>query len=588
MHIKIVRFCALVLAIALVSFCQKQDKAKDTIATIDGAKITKDIYNSFWEMRRLYPSYTGDYFPGERAISSYLVETALLADDGNAKSYSGKLKADPDWQWKQKYFPAQMYLQKVLDANLGFTDKELEKYYKAHAGSYKMKMQVDVPAPKAAANAKADAAAKGKDTSKTKVTPPPQTVKKDTVIQRTLPEVKDQVLKALFLAKYPVPDSLFRKHDPKDTTKVDTSEVQNRWMYMVRSDLPNFFMRKSYEEKYKQKFPDSLKDWYGKGKVITETDMDVIMSWLAESQRVMYNTPAGRADLARWLLKWKLFSEDAEKCGFASQDNVKAVIDWAWKVEVATNYVNNDLVPKLKASVSVDTQMCVYAMWDDRGSMTQKDTAGINRTVTRYFTKSMYIKVDSALYALRKAHNVVFKLMEYKDDQSGDPMKIVAHADSMRDTGNTTEASSAYRTLMTAFPFTAEGKKAFAELAKVQSEKGEYTDAVKNYRDYLILAGDKSKRCNTFFMIGFIYDEYLNKWDLAEANYKWVLKNTPECELANDAEFMTLHLGEPMNSVEELRAEARRQGRKVDTTTPVPEMMNPDSGAKTPPPQKKI
>jgi|WetSurMetagenome_2_1015567.scaffolds.fasta_scaffold00048_29 hypothetical protein len=577
MHLKIVRFCALVLAIALVSFCQKQDKTKDTVATIDGAAITKEAYNSFWEMRRLYPNYTGDYFPGDRALSSYVVYTVLLSNEGAAKSYSDKLKNDPSWEWKKRYFPAQMYLQKVLDGNLGSTDKEIETYYKNHIEQYKSKTQIEVPASKSAQQADAGSAAK--DTSKVKNQTQPQTVKKDTVIVKSLPEVKDLIVKALFLAKCPVPDSLYKKSDPKDTSKVDTVDVQNRWMYMVRSELPNFFMRKSYEEKYGQKFPDSLKDWYGKGKPITEADMDVIMGWLAESQRAIYNTPAGRADLARWLLKWKLFSEDAKKSGFTSLDNVKAVLDWAWKVELATNYVNNDLVPKLKQGVSIDTQMCVYAMWDDRGSVTHADTAGVDRTVTRYLTKAVYIRVDSALYAVRKAHKVAFGLAEYKDEQSGDPLKITAHADSMRDTGNTAEASSAYRILINAFPFTPEGKKAYAELAKVQSEKGEYSDAVKNYRDYLVLGGDKSKRCNTFFMIGFIYDEYLNKWDLAEANYKWVLKNTPECELSNDAEFMTLHLGEPMSSVEELRAEARRQGRKVDTTTPAPEMMTPDTGA---------
>jgi tetratricopeptide (TPR) repeat protein len=573
MHIKVVRFCALVLAIALVSFCQKQDKAKDTIATIDGAKITKDAYNSFWEMRRLYPTYTGDFFPGERSLATYLVHTILASDDGKAKSYAGKLKSSPGWEWRERYFPAQMYLQKVLDANLGFSDKDLEAYYKAHLSTYKTKIQVEVPVPGAAA-------AKAKDTSKAKIATPPQTVKKDSVVVRTFPEVKEQVMRSMFLAKYPVPDSMFKKHDPKDTAKVDTSEVQNRWMYMVRSDLPSFFMRKSYEEKYKQKFPDSLKDWYGKGKPITEGDMDVIMSWLPETQRAMYNTSAGKADLARWLLKWKLFSEDAKRTGFSSQDNVKSVIDWAWKVEVATNYVNSELVPKAKTGVSIDTEMCVYGMWDDRGSAATRDTASVNRTVTKYLTKAVYIKVDSMLYGLRKAHNIVFLLPEYKDEQAGNPVAMAAHADSMRDTGNTTEAASVYRTLVTSFPFTPEGQKAYAELAKVQSEKGEYTDAVKNYRDYLVLVNDKSKRCNTFFMIGFIYDEYLNKSDLAEVNYKWVLKNTPECELANDAEFMTLHLGEPMNSVEELRAEARRQGRKVDTSTPAPEIMNPDTGSK--------
>jgi hypothetical protein len=67
-------------------------------------------------------------------------------------------------------------------------------------------------------------------------------------------------------------------------------------------------------------------------------------------------------------------------------------------------------------------------------------------------------------------------------------------------------------------------------------------------------------------MIGFIDDEYLSKPDIAQVNYRWVLKNTPECELADDAEFMSLHLGEAMSSVEELRAEAMRQGKKVDTS----------------------
>ena len=71
-------------------------------------------------------------------------------------------------------------------------------------------------------------------------------------------------------------------------------------------------------------------------------------------------------------------------------------------------------------------------------------------------------------------------------------------------------------------------------------------------------------------MIGFIYDEYLNRPEDARANYRWVLKNTPDCELTDDAEFMSLHLGEAMNSVEELRAEATRQGKKVDTSS-IPE-----------------
>ncbi len=294
--------------------------------------------------------------------------------------------------------------------------------------------------------------------------------------------------------------------------------------------------------------------------------MAVIMSWLPETQRGLYNNPNGQRDLAKWLLKWKLFTEDAKKCGFSDQPDVKAIVESAWEAEVAINYVNNYLVPKVSKDVRIDTALCVYAMWDERNAVTAKDTAGINRSVSQFVKKQTYNKVDSIIYAMRKKHTVSYTAAEYKDEQDGTPAAMIVHADSLRDTGNTAEASSVYRQLVSFYPFTPEGVRSFTELAKIQTEKGEYNEAVNNYRSFLILGNDKSKLCNTFFMIGFIYDEYLNKPDLAEVNYKWVLKNGSGCELSDDAEFMTLHLGEPMNSVEELRAEAKRQGRKVDTS----------------------
>ena len=555
MHMRLVGFGVIVLMLCLCSFCQNQDK-KDIVATVDSFTLTKQNYNSFMEMRRLYPSYTGDYFPGDRQGTAYLLATMVLCDEPKAKSLAGKLKSGLNWEWKQRYFPAQQYLIKILDQNMGFTDKELEGYYKSHQNAYKVTMPRPAPAPDT--TKKAGNPASVKDIKKD--------MPKDTVIQRTFPEVKEQVIRSMFLAKYPAPDSMFKKHDPKDTAKVDSSAVRDRWLYSIKSNLPNFFMNKSYEQKYKHKLPDSLSQWYGKGKLITPEDMDVILHWLPESQRTVYNTPAGTMDLAKWLLKWKLFTEDAKKCGFSSSDDIKATIDWAWKTEVAMNYVNNEFVPAAKAAAKVDTAMCVYALWDERSAVTQKDTAGVNRIVTQYLKRIVSVKIDSMIYAMRKKHNINFLAAEYKDEQAGNPVTMAAHADSLRDTGNTAEASGIYRQLVTSFPFTPEGARSYTELAKVQTEKGEYSDAVKNYRDFLVMQNDKSKQCNTFFMIGFIYDEYLNKSDVAEANYKWVLKNTPECELADDAEFMTLHLGEPMNSVEELRAEAKRQGRKVDTS----------------------
>jgi outer membrane protein assembly factor BamD (BamD/ComL family) len=159
---------------------------------------------------------------------------------------------------------------------------------------------------------------------------------------------------------------------------------------------------------------------------------------------------------------------------------------------------------------------------------------------------------------------------DFVDDMAGNPAQLIAHADSLRDTGNTSESQRIYEALSRGFLFTPEGMRSLIELAKIMTEQQQYTQAIKNYRDYLVLSHDVSKRCNTFFMIGFIYDEYLNRSEDARVNYRWVLKNTPDCELTDDAEFMSLHLGEAMNSVEELRAEAMRQGKKVDTSS-IPE-----------------
>jgi hypothetical protein len=101
-------------------------------------------------------------------------------------------------------------------------------------------------------------------------------------------------------------------------------------------------------------------------------------------------------------------------------------------------------------------------------------------------------------------------------------------------------------------------------MSKILTEKELYWEAITNYRRFLLLSDNYEKRCNIFFMIGFVFGEYLSKPELAEASYKWILKNTPDCELSDDAEFMCLHLDEPMIGVEELRAEAKRQGREVE------------------------
>ncbi len=552
MHSGVVRFGISVLALCLCCFCQKENGSKDSLVRIGGTTVTRQTYNTFQDARGMFPSGRPDYFSRSLSDMTYFISMNVLFEKANASPLAGRIKASDDWKWKRMFFPAQAYLKDVVHANFGFTDKELEAYYTTHRDKYKRIIPRDTTV---------------KDTlNKTKA----PAVKKDSVEYLPLQEVKEKIIETLFLAKYPVPDSVYRK-DPKDTLRIDSAAVQSQWVSSIRRFSTDFFMKELFQEKYKKAYSDSVNEWYGDGKIVTPKDMKVILNWLPEDQRGYYGTPNGTRDLAKWLLRWKLYSEKAAKTGFDSQESVKSLIDWAWKINIAYAYFDSVIIPSAKKSVDVDTAMCDYAYWDDHPNpLVKPDSFGLSGIIEHYRLQQAYINADRQIYDLRNKKTITVLQNDFKDDMAGDPAKLIMHADSIRDTGNTNEAESIYETLSKGFLFTPEGLRSLVELAKILTEKQQYSQAIKKYREYLVFSKDKSKRCNTFFMIGFIYDEYLNRPEDARINYRWVLKNTPECELTDDAEFMSLHLGEAMNSVEELRAEAMRQGKKVDTSS-IPE-----------------
>jgi len=578
MHIRIVRFGVIMLTVCLYCFCQKSDPKNGPLVKIGSTTINQKEYNSYLDTRGLFPSSPGAFFARPLPDMSFFIVTELLFDKASATPFAAQAKNSEDWKWKLLYYPSTLYFRKIVQGNLGFSDKEIEAYYKAHRESYAYR----TPAPgDTAAKAKVKDTAHKKDTTKV--------VKVDSIkVYRTLEEVKQTITDALFAEKNPPPDSLLRKKDPKDTVKIDSTAIRAQWVSSLKRTLPDFYLKKCYLEKYKTKLPDSLNQWYGQGKIVSPADMKVIMSWIPEEQRGYYSNPNGTMELAKWLLRWKLFSEKAKKTWPEGQDEIKTALDWAWKLYIVYHYVNTDLEPKAQKTAGVDTAMCVYACWDERGNPSVKpDSLTLASTITSYMQRMVYMDLDSQIFELRKKRGVVFLQNDYKDDLNGNPASMAAHADSLRDTGKTEDAANIYRSLSSSFAFTPEGMRALVEQAKIQTEKQEYAQAVKNYRDYLVLSKDKSKRCNTFFMIGFIYDEYLSKPEEASANYRWVLKNTPECELSDDAEFMSLHLGEAMNSVEELRAEAMRQGKKVDTSA-IPETTSTAPAAAKEPAKKPV
>ncbi|MBD3315490.1 MAG: hypothetical protein GF344_06860 [Chitinivibrionales bacterium] len=535
----------LITLLIVMGGCQEQLDEEQRFARVGRTVLSREDYQAFQKMKTMQPTPVNEQFSKTRPVHTLMVETEALYRKARGQS---NIESSMSWEWKKRFYPAQMYLVEILDKNRGITNDRIEKFYKANKKSFAdtIKVPVKVDSP--------DSVAAAEDTVK------------DTLIYKPLIEVRSTVVDTLFLRKYP-PDSAFwvSSVDSGDTV-VDTAGIRRQWINNVRRDPAGFFMRKYYEESYGEPLPDSLGEWVGSGKAITPEDLELIRSWLPENQRARYDNPQGKEFLARWLLKWKLFSEKAKETGFAKQDEVKAVVEWAKKFEVVSDYLTQETASAEQTEITVDPSMVKFACWDRGGTPGVEPDSAMMRNMMEQYAKDMRrIALEEIVYEARQDAGVEYLQSEWTDKKSMGPEQLAAEADSLAAAGESNKALELYRELSEYFPFTKVGREALTELAKLQTEMGRYQQALRNYRRYLVFAADTpEERCNTFFMVGFIYDEYLDEASLAEVQYKWILKNAPECELADDAEFMVLHLDEPMTSVEDLRAEARRQGRDIE------------------------
>ena len=566
--------CKIILAVSLLCcFCAKKKDETKAFAKVGRKIISQESFDAFKRMKRFYPSSLSHLvYPGERSFASLCVEAEAVYP--KARQARAEVKNSNDWKWKKNFFVAQMYLFEVLDKNLGFSDREMEAYYNENKEKFKKEIKVKIvqdstaseePSPPNAADTSS------KDN-------PVKEEYKDSTIYRPLNAARGEIAQTLFVAKYP-PDSAFYAGKADSTGAVDTADVETQWVMKIRRNIPDFFMKKVYKKRYGKEYPeslnvDSVNDIVGEGKIITPQDMDVIYGWLPNERREGYKTAERKLYLAGWLLKWFMFSEEAKEIEFEKTNKeIKLMVDNAWQFEVAIKYVNDVLVKQVKKEAAVDTAMCIFKVWDQNNKPDiYPDSTALNDALRPYIDLKIRTALEGEIYAIRKKAGVEFLQTDFTDDKVGDPVKLAAEADSLYGEGSSKEAEKKYKMVVDNFLFTDEGKNALIEMAKILTENEKYRDAVNRYREFLQFSPDIEKRCNIFFMIGFVYSEYLNKPELAEVNYKWILKNTPECELADDAEFMCLHLDEPMIGVDELQSEAKRQGRKPEEAEPVSEV----------------
>ncbi|MBD3243210.1 MAG: hypothetical protein GF331_21655 [Chitinivibrionales bacterium] len=550
--------CAPCLIVLLALACQ-QKVDENALVKLGSQVLTKEDYGYFSSMARYFPLKNPQVFPGHRKTVTTLLETELLYRKAPGSFKSSSERQTTDWQWRKRYYHGQLYIMSILVRNLGFTDEQITQYYDANReDSFKTIIKVAVDQPE-------DSAASDSARIDSVVAREPQT--RDSVAYRPMSEVRDRIVKQLFIETYP-PDSGYIARFFGDDSISDSSKVYEQWFQFmsrqIRTRDQDFFLRRYYEDVHGHELPDSMSAWLGEGKPVKPEDVDILMSWLPERDRERYNTERGRTELARWALRYKTYAQKAKEIGFTESKEVQKNLEWAWKFHVVNEYLDQELLPQLREGIAIDTAVAKFSYWDSRRKVEiPPDSTGIAREVESQENRLLALRLDSAIYDLRTDRGVTFLQNDYRDAKEHPPESLLHRADSLRDTGNTSEAEKVYRDLTNNYAFTDEGGEAFAELAKLLTEKQRYPDAIRNYRLHLYHTDDSAAMCNTYFMIGFIYDEYENKPELAEVNYKWVLKNTPQCELADDAEFMMLHLDEPMIRIEDLRAEAIRQGRDV-------------------------
>jgi tetratricopeptide (TPR) repeat protein len=532
------KYVRLMLLLLLTTACINTSP-KDAVVRIGGKTISRAQFDAFDKSRNLYLGNVGPYFPANRSPITHLVETELIYRQSGAARLKDSLKSTADWEWKKRCIQGQLVFFGYIAENLDIPDEQINAFYEAHKDSFKVTVKAQAP----------------KDTSKKGIA----TVQKDSIHYRPLEEVKRMIVDSLFL-RANRPDTPFLALFDSTVKKQD---IDAMWLQKVRQPNDAFFMRKIYEEMTGTAYPDSLEDIFGKDKYITLADLGVVISWLTPSGRRYYH--AHKRELVENLVKWRLFSSYAKKLGRDRLPDVKSAMDWAWKLNVAFSYVNTVLVPSVKSLVAIDTSMLMYAICDNNGyTPVEKGSRVITEWILSEHENLLRMKIDSILITYRKTIPVIFLQKDLADIRSDDPSSLLKKAHALRDAGKKKEAKEAYTNLSNGFRFSPEGRTALVELAKLQTGERLYSEAITSYRKYLLICPDKTKKCNAFFQIGSIYDVYLDQLLPAEENYKWVLKNTPACGLATDAEFMMLHLGEPTPSVEELHDEAMRQGQKVN------------------------
>lgn len=512
-----------VTTLALVgtfSSCSKnKDKNAEPFIKIGRTTYPLSEYQSFSAMQFNHPDIAREgFFPGDRYAQTLMIETELIYKQ--AKKFSAQVINGKEWEWKQEFLLGQYFSRNVLRSNFGSTDDELRKYFKANKGAILYESNSG-----------------------------------DTSYSGNF----QKIIFDRFISLYP-PTEEFKKAN----STIPEEKLNKYWKDTKLKDPIIFFRDTYYKEYYNKEYPTDYTQLFGDGKEITPEDLSIIAKWLPLEAREKLERGETQAEMVDYLVTWKLFSRKAKEMGITRDDEYLRQVKWFEKYEVVRNYLNNVLSNKLAVDRgSINQEIVKFALWDHKGrtDSSESDTLLLNRIQDAIVKKKTDANLFKHIYDLRKKKKVTFIHPDYKDEMGKSSERILFEADSLYGEANAELAKNKYRELIKTYSFTKEGIEAERAMGMIDTDEGAFTSAIQHYRNYLLLSEPNEEWCKVFFMIAYAYGENLSNISLAAANYRWVLKNRPDCDFADDAEFMYLHLGEPINDVDEMVNENTRQGR---------------------------
>ena len=523
---KLAVICLVILAVGGTLFVIKRNSA-DNLYLEEGlnapfVKIARNTYSvsdlTAFNIMLYHHPIRGmrDRFPGSRSTSTLFVETQVLYPQASA--YRRQVMSGAEWKWKDIYIPGQIYQVNVIDQNMGVSDEDILSYFKRNKDELSAEFRLE---------------------------------EGDTL---TLGRARATIVRRLFLINFP-PTAEFAAQ----FSSAPQTEIENAWFQQASGDRAAFFRDLLYRQRFGRDFPreNTRAELVGQGKLISEQDLNIVLSWIPSAQNVPENMVAAR------MAAWILFADKARASGFLKTRRYRQIREQFERFEVVRHFVNEVLPNRISDEWRPNEEFVRFAIADQ----SRNPSLNVSRDQLAIFSDSLKnimheARIVEFIHGRRTRANVMFLNRDYADLFERTPAQLRREADSLIANNNPDRARRIFRNLSEWFLYSPEGLSAFLEMAKLQADARNYMEAINAYRNYLLFGGNESEWCRVFFMIGYIYAEYLGDSPFAAMNYRWILKNAPDCSLASDAEFMYLNLGEPMISIEELRQMSIRQGRE--------------------------